>query len=96
VLDIENVTQAHIHVSDVPFGSGSPAVWLYPGAPPATLIPGKFRGILGEGSFDETNFVGPLAGKPFEDLLIAIQENRAYVNVHTQQFPAGEIRALLK
>jgi len=96
VLDIENVTQAHIHVANVPFGSGSPAVWLYPGAPPATLIPGKFRGILGEGSFNETNFVGPLAGKPFEDLLIAIQENRAYVNVHTKQFQAGEIRGLLK
>ena len=96
VLDIENVTQVHIHVASVPFGNGSPAVWLYPSSPPSVLIPGKFRRILGEGSFTKANFVGPLAGMTINDLLTAIQENRAYVNVHTQQFPAGEIRGLLK
>ena len=35
------------------------------------------------------------AGKTLEDLLTAIKENRAYVNVHTLPFPAGEIRGLL-
>jgi hypothetical protein len=42
------------------------------------------------------NFVGPLAGKTIADLLTAIREDRAYVNVHTQQFPAGDIRGRLK
>jgi hypothetical protein len=40
--------------------------------------------------------VGPLAGKTLADLVTAIRENRAYVNVHTQQFPGGEIRGGLK
>jgi len=96
VLGIKNVTQAHIHVAAAPGGNGSPAVWLYPSAPPAALIPGEFRGVLGEGSFAAANFVGPLAGKTLNDLLIAIREDRAYVNVHTQQFPGGEIRGQLR
>ena len=95
VLGIANVTQAHIHVAGTPGGNGSPAVWLYPSAPPSMLLPGELRGVLGEGSFTAANFVGPLAGKTLDDLLAAIQEDRAYVNVHTQQFPGGEIRGLL-
>jgi len=95
VLGLQNVTQAHIHIASTPGGNGSPAVWLYPSAPPSALIPGEFRGVLGEGSFSAANFVGPLAGKTLDDLLAAIQEDRAYVNVHTQQFPGGEIRGLL-
>lgn len=96
VLDIENVTMAHIHVADEPGGDGSPAVWLYPAAPPASLIPGKFRGTLGEGVFTDAELVGPLAGMTLDDLYVAIQENRAYVNVHTEQFPAGEIRGQVR
>ncbi len=95
VLGIENVTMAHIHIASEPGGDGSPAVWLYPGAPPAKLIPGEFRGVLGEGTFSAANFVGPLAGGTLDDLILAIQENRAYVNVHTEQFPPGEIRGQL-
>jgi glucose/arabinose dehydrogenase len=96
VLGIANVTQAHIHVAAAPGGTGSPAVWLYPAAPPTVLIPGEFRGVLGEGSFAQANFVGPLAGKTLNDLLTAIREDRAYVNIHTQQFPGGEIRGRLR
>ncbi len=95
VLGIENVTMAHIHIASEPGGDGSPAVWLYPNAPPAQLIPGEFRGVLGEGTFSAANFVGPLAGGTLDELILAIQENRAYVNVHTEQFPAGEIRGQL-
>jgi len=95
VLGIENVTMAHIHIASEPGGDGSPAVWLYPSAPPAQLIPGKFRGVLGEGTFSAADLVGPLAGGSLDDLILAIQENRAYVNVHTEQFPPGEIRGQL-
>ncbi len=95
VQGIENVNMAHIHIAAIPGGDGPPAVWLYPSAAPALLIPGQFSGLLGQGEITATNLVGPLAGKTLTDLLIAIQENRAYVNLHTEQFPAGEIRGQL-
>jgi hypothetical protein len=40
--------------------------------------------------------VGPLAGKTLDNLIIAIQENRDYVNVHIEQFSADEIRDQLQ
>jgi len=96
VQGLEDVTQAHIHISTEPGVDGPVAVWLYPAAPPALLIPGEYTGPLGAGSFTAANFIGPLAGGTIADLLTAIRENRAYVNVHTQQFPAGEIRGQLE
>ena len=96
VQGIENITQAHIHVAAEPGGDGPPAVWLYPAAPPAELIPGEFTGQLGAGDFTDADLVGPLAGMTLADLLTAIEEDRAYVNVHTDQFPAGEIRGSLQ
>lgn len=92
VANIENVTMAHIHVAAAPGASGPPAVWLYPAAPPPSLISGRSDGTLMAGTFTTTNFVGPLAGKSLEDLKTAIVEGRAYVNVHTSAYPGGEIR----
>lgn len=92
VEGIENVTMAHIHVAAEPGGNGPPAVWLYPDAPPASLKPGEFSGTLAEGEFTAARLVGPLAGMTVADLLTAIKEDRAYVNVHTEPFPGGEIR----
>jgi hypothetical protein len=91
VANIENVTQAHIHLAPVGV-NGSVVAWLYPSAPPAQLIPGRTNGILAEGELTSANLVGPLAGGSMEDLLNAILEGNAYVNVHTSQFPPGEIR----
>jgi len=96
VHGIENVSMAHIHIASEPGGNGPPAIWLYPSAPPALLIPGEFNGVLGEGVFTTADFVGPLAGGTLDDLIAAIEENRAYVNIHTEQFGAGEIRGQLR
>jgi glucose/arabinose dehydrogenase len=95
VSGIQNVTMAHVHISDDPGGSGPPAVGLY-SATPATLIPGEFTGTLTEGTFTEADLIGPLTGMTLDDLITAIEENRAYVNVHTIQVPAGEIRGQLQ
>ena len=91
VANIENVTQAHIHLA--PAGSnGGIVAWLYPAAPPSQLIPGRTQGTLGEGEITASSLVGSLTGKPLSDLLAAMRNGGAYVNVHTSQFPPGEIR----
>lgn len=91
VSNIENVTMAHIHLAP-PGQDGPPVVWLYPSAPPPQLIPGRFQGVLAEGVITQANLVGPLAGQPFSALIEAIENGNTYVNVHTSQYPAGEIR----
>ncbi|HUG87497.1 MAG TPA: CHRD domain-containing protein [Actinomycetota bacterium] len=91
VANIENVTQSHIHLA--PAGAnGGVVVWLYPSAPPAQLIPGRSSGTLATGTITEANLVGALAGQPLSVLLEHMRNGNAYVNVHTTQFPGGEIR----
>lgn len=91
VANIENVTQAHIHLA--PAGSnGGIVAWLYPAAPPSQLIPGRTQGTLGEGEITASSLVGALSGQPLSALLNAMQNGGTYVNVHTSQFPPGEIR----
>jgi hypothetical protein len=91
VANIENVTQAHIHVA--PAGVNGPVVvWLYPDSPPAQLIPGRTDGVLATGTITAANFVGMLAGQSMDDLLDLMRAGHTYVNVHTSQFPPGEVR----
>jgi hypothetical protein len=91
VANIENVRQAHIHLA--PAGSnGDIVAWLYPAAPPQVLIPGRTQGTLGEGELTAASLVGPLAGQPLSALIDAMRNGGTYVNVHTSQFPPGEIR----
>jgi hypothetical protein len=91
VANVENVTQAHIHLGPAG-GTGGIVAWLYPAAPPAQLIPGRSQGTLGEGEITAASLVGTLAGSPLSALLDAMRSGGAYVNVHTTQFPPGEIR----
>lgn len=91
VANIQNVRQAHIHLA--PEGSNGPVVvWLYPAGPPAELIPGRSQGTLSEGVITDTNLVGQLAGADLAALVDHIRNGNAYVNIHTSQFPPGEIR----
>ena len=91
VANIENVLQSHIHMA--PAGvNGGIVVWLYPSAPPASLIPGRSDGILAEGVIRDANVIGALSGQGVAGLMAAIRAGNTYVNVHTTQFPPGEIR----
>lgn len=98
VANIENVVQAHIHCGA--FGSNGPiTVWLYPSGPPPMLIPGRSQGTLAEGTITGASVI-PIVDDPrcpgditsFDDLIEKLQTGGAYVNVHTSQFPPGEIR----
>jgi aldose sugar dehydrogenase len=95
VANINDLTQAHIHVGGAGV-NGSVVVWLYPEGPPAQLIPGRFGGVLAEGTITAAELIGPLAGQPLSALLKAMRSGEAYVNVHTSSHPAGEIRGQIR
>jgi hypothetical protein len=93
VANIENVLQAHLHLITAPEAvTGGVVAWLYPEAPPAQLLPGRTNGILAEGVITGDDLVGALAGMSLHQLMMAIHEGNVYVNVHTTQYPGGEIR----
>jgi hypothetical protein len=91
VAQLDNITMAHIHWKPGG-GDAPPVVWLIPDGPPPTLIPGTTNGVLVEGTFSAADFVGNLAGQSVSDLLEIFHAGEAYVNVHTQVYPGGEIR----
>jgi len=85
--NIDNVVAGHIHTGT--FGLNGPVVVNLVST---TACETLNNGIRCEGHFDASNFSGPLAGQPFSALLELLEQERAYVNVHTTQFPGGEIR----
>ncbi|MPZ89892.1 MAG: CHRD domain-containing protein, partial [Nitriliruptorales bacterium] len=57
VGNIENVTQAHIHLG-ARGENGDIVVWLYPDGPPPELIPGRTNGTLATFTFTADDLVG--------------------------------------
>jgi hypothetical protein len=84
VENIQNVTMAHIH-SGAAGVNGPIRVFLFRGATPTSV---GTRATLSSGSFTEAD----LTGVTFGGLLEEMRAGTAYVNVHTTQFPGGEIR----
>jgi CHRD domain len=110
--NIENVIMAHIHLqpegTEPGTANGGIVVWLHPDVmpPPDPAGGGRHNGVLNTGTFTSANLVGELEGADIEDLVDAILDGRAYVNVHTNDgmgdpntgpgdFPGGEIRGQL-
>jgi hypothetical protein len=93
---LSNITMAHIHIAEAAGGAGPPGVWLYTTDKAPMLISGPTTGELSAGTLDATSFVGPLEGGTMADLMMAIEEGRAYVNVHTEAYPDGEISGFLQ
>jgi CHRD domain-containing protein len=88
VFHITGVFQAHIHLNGAGV-NGPVVVFLFRSATPT----GEVNGLLSEGTITADNFVGPLFGHPFSELLTDIRSGDAYVNVHTlPNHPGGEIR----
>jgi hypothetical protein len=93
--NIEDLFMAHIHLQ-APGANGPIVVWLYPPAPPPQLIPGRFDGVLAEGTFTAANLMGPLAGMSLEDLVAEMRAGNTYVNIHTTANPGGEVRGQIR
>lgn len=91
VSEMENVTMAHLQLGKADT-TGPVVVWLYPERPPPKLIRGMFTGVLAEGSIEAGELLGPLQGRLAGDLIAELRAGNAYVNVHSNRYPEGEIR----
>jgi hypothetical protein len=90
VTDTQKVTAAHIHQGKA--GANGPVVvTLFKTDTPSATT----SGTLSKGNITSTSLEGPLAGKKLTDLISIIKDGNAYVNVHTEANPKGEIRGQL-
>lgn len=91
---LRRITAAHLHLGAA--GQNGPVI--------AFLLPGDFdpdsldarrarRGFSGE--IGNGDLVGPLAGDPLDALIAAISAGEVYINIHSEDFPAGAIRGQL-
>ena len=88
VINIQNVVAAHIHCG--PVGVNGPVgVTLFMGGPVSP------NGTLASGTLTSPDEGNACGWEDMTDVLAAIQAGNAYVNVHTQAHPGGEIRGQL-
>jgi hypothetical protein len=89
VDDITNVVAAHIH-SAAAGVNGPIRVFFYGnGSPnPGPAVTFTDKSVLVQGSFTAAN----VTGISFAELLNQMRSGTCYTNVHTSQFPAGEMR----
>ncbi len=90
VQEIVDVTAAHIHMGEEG-ENGDIVVTLYDDS-----ASGEIDGELASGEIVASDLEGPLAGQEIEDLIELIEDGEAYVNVHTEDNPDGEIRGQLE
>jgi hypothetical protein len=93
VEDIEDVILAHIHNGGVDI-AGPIVVELFNAAgTPRTFTA---RGVLVESTFTEADFEAAGGITTLDALIDAMDAGTVYVNVHTTQNPAGEIRGQIE
>ncbi len=90
-LRLRNVTAAHLHLGAE--GENGPVVVDLLANGDLTNRGRRVKLIKAEITRDA--LTGPLAGQPLDALSAAIQEGNVYINIHTEQNPAGELRGQL-
>ncbi len=89
VANIDDVVAAHIHCA--PDGVNGPVgVTLFSGDP--TTV----RGVLASGVIDSPDADNACEWGDLDDVMEAMANGLAYVNVHTLEYPAGEIRGQIR
>jgi hypothetical protein len=84
--NLVGAVQGHIHHGP-PNENGPVVAFLFGPQDPS----GLFSGELAEGTIEESDLVGPLAGD-MEAFVEALRTGELYVNVHTADNPSGELR----
>jgi len=88
---ITDLTVARLHEGKAGT-TGATILTLYSG-PTRT---GLFSGVLVQGNFTASRFVGPLQGKTISDFVALLKTGSIYLNVGTSAHILGEIRGQLK
>jgi hypothetical protein len=91
VNNLDNFTQAHIHLGRRGV-NGPVVVFLFGPADPGISVN---KGVV-EGIITADDLVGPLMGQSLSDLIELMRDGKTYVNAHTVQNPDGEIRGQIK
>jgi hypothetical protein len=91
VEDLEGVIFAHIHQGSES-ENGPIVVTLFNASEPTDEI----DGTLESGDFTAEDFEGPLQGQNMTNLVDTIDQGQAYVNVHTEANPPGELRGTVE
>jgi len=87
--EIENVTQAHIHLG-AHQQNGPVVLFLYGLAAPRNFQAGE---LIASGRAYDTNVIArPRFTPSISNLVQRMRQGRTYANVHTTEHPAGEIR----
>ncbi|GAA0880740.1 hypothetical protein GCM10009119_37100 [Algoriphagus jejuensis] len=86
VAGLENVRFAHIHFAKA--GANGGVVFTLR----MDKVEGPVSGVYAKGGIDPTNFSGLLLGGDLMILREAFRTGNAYVNVHTDMVPSGELR----
>lgn len=89
---IDGVRFAHIHLGAR--GANGPVVAFL--LQPQTPSTGNVSGRLSTGTITAADLVGPLKGRPLSELVAAMESGKAYTNIHTDEFPGGEVRGQTK
>jgi hypothetical protein len=87
--DLDNVKAAHIHIGKEGEKNGPTIVTLYKTLRPAVLF-GRILSV--HDIITSDTLEGPLAGKKLSDLVNIMNNMMAYVDIHSQEYPNGELR----
>ena len=84
------VTQAHIHIAG-PLANGPPAAFLFPLGDATGPINGVIKrgSDKSKGTLTDADLVG---GFTIDTLVEAMTTDNAYIAIHTEANPAGEVR----
>jgi hypothetical protein len=88
VTNMDNIKAAHIHLGNFS-ENGDVVVTLFNSSKtPIDII----NGTLVEGKITAADLQGPLKEKTIPDLVNLMNDTQTYVNIHSIEYPNGEIR----
>lgn len=91
MANIDGVTESHIHKGPPNFNGNAVCYLLEPQDDPVSVT-----GRLATGTVRESDLFGVLGREGFGSFVAELHDENLYVNIHTVEHPAGEIRGQIR